>query len=336
MSAEAEPIVSVVIPSRDRRSFLREAVGSVLAQSLSRCEAIVVDDASTDGTQTWLATHSDDRVVTIRLEDHAERAVARNRGLERARGDFVLFLDDDDRLRVSALKRLHAALMKNPRAVGAVGARVLFNADGQRRRLPHPRRPLERVVWPELLAGWMSPPGTTLYRAELVREVGGWNEAITLSGDRELFLRVARRGTILFVPEVVLYKRAHGGQRRASDTRERKAEWMRAYVNSLPPVDRSRALAAMQANRLCNDARIAYGNLRLREAISLYFRAARTMPLALTSPLLRRSVVGGMAKSLLALLAGRRALVWARSMKERLLWMLGRSVRESKQEVESS
>ena len=57
------------------------------------------------------------------------------------------------------------------------------------------------MVWRELLAGWMSPPGTVLWRTDVVHRVGDWNEAITLSGDRELFLRMSRR---LVAPEVLL------------------------------------------------------------------------------------------------------------------------------------
>jgi glycosyltransferase involved in cell wall biosynthesis len=327
------PLVSVIVPTRDRLSFLKDATESILSQSLSECEVIVVDDASTDGTAAWLASVASERLVTVRLDEHVERAVARNRGLERARGDFVIFLDDDDRFRHVALEKLHSALNGSAQAVGAVGARVLFNDQGQRRRLSHPRRSLERTVLLDLLAGWMSPPGSVLWRTSVVRAAGGWNEAVTLSGDRELFLRMSRYGPVVFIPEVVLEKRAHTDQWRAPDIRERKAEWMGEFVRSLPPDVRPRASSVMAANRLWNDARIAYGSLHAREAVSLYVQSMRVSPLILSSPLLRPVIVRGFAKSLLALFAGRGAMVWARRTKRRLLRRLGSDVDEAKHEM---
>ena len=331
MRPEAHPIASVIIPTRDRLSFLQDAVKSVLKQSLQPCEAVVVDDASSDGTTEWLRMQDPSQVVTVRLDEHGERAVARNRGLERARGDFVLFLDDDDRLTISALQHLHAALRARSDRVGAVGARVLFNEDGHRRMLPHPRRRLEREVWLDLLAGWMSPPGTVLWRADVVRAVGGWNEAMVYSGDRELFLRVSRKGPVVLVPNVVLEKRAHGDQWRGP--REERHRWMQAYIDTLPPVDQWPARAAFAACRLWNDARIANGNLRAREAVMLYARAIRAAPYLLGSPLLRGTILGGMAKAALGMLFGNRAVLRARRVKREFLRGLSRDVEEVKRDA---
>jgi glycosyltransferase involved in cell wall biosynthesis len=111
-------------PTRTGLVFLEEAVRSVLTQTLRSCEAVVDDDASSDGTREWLAGREGERVRVVRLEEQSERSHARNRGLEKARGTFVLFLDDDDRLRVTALEHLRRALATNRRAIGAVGAKA--------------------------------------------------------------------------------------------------------------------------------------------------------------------------------------------------------------------
>jgi hypothetical protein len=179
----------------------------------------------------------------------------------------------------------------------------------------------------------MSPPGTVLWRTDIVRAAGGWNESITLSGDRELFLRMSKQGPVVFIPDVVLEKRAHADQLRASDIRDRKAAWMGEFVRSLPSDARPRAASAMAANRLWNDARIAYGSLHPGEALTLYWRTVRASPVVLTSPLLRPVVGRGIAKSLLALFAGRSALLWARRTKKKMLRRLGSDVREAKQDM---
>ena len=108
---------------------------------------------------------------------------------------------------------------------------------------------------------------------------------------------------------------------------------MGEFVRSLPPDVRPRASSAMAANRLWNDARIAYGSLHARDALSLYVRAMFTSPRILTSPLLRPVIVSGLSKSLLAFFAGRGAMVWARRTKRRLLRRLGSDVDEAKHEM---
>ena len=334
---EDVPLVSVIIPTRDLLAFLEEAVHRVLTQTLQSCEVVVVDDASSDGTPEWLAGREGERLRVVRREEHSERSGARNRGLEKARGTFVLFLDDDDRLRASALEKLYRALSSNPDAIGTVGAQVLFNERGQRRKVSHPRRSFKQTVWLDLLAGWMSPPGTVLWRTEAIRMVGGWNENITGSEDRELFLRASRRGSVVFIPQVVLDKRTHSGQWRSAEVREQQARWTSAYVEALPPEDKPRGSAAMRACKSWNDGRRAYGSLRPREAVGLYLRAVRASPLVLTSPLLRLFYAGlsvsALAKSLVGVLIGKRGVIWLRHAKRESMRGVGRDVEEAKSET---
>ena len=330
MTKRNDRLVSVVIPTHDRLGFLQEAVRSVRTQSGVSYEAVVVDDASSDGTSEWLAAREDEQLRWVRLEEGAERSGARNRGLENARGSFVLFLDDDDRLRAGALGSLHRALARSPYTIGAIGAHVLFNDTGQRRRVAHPRRSFERTVWLDILAGWTSPPGAILWKTDVIRTLGGWNEDITGSEDRELLLRAARRGPVVVIPQAVLDKRTHGGQWRSVQVRERQARWTNAFVDALPPNDRPRGSAARDAYRSWNEGRRAYGNLRPREAVDLYVRAVRTSPMILTSPLLRRRVCVGFGKSLAGVMIGPRGVVSARRVKRAIMDAVGRNVEEAK------
>jgi hypothetical protein len=163
--------------------------------------------------------------------------------------------------------------------------------------------------------------------------VGGWNENVTGSEDRELFLRASRRGPVVFISQAVLDKRTHSGQWRTAEVREQQTRWTGAYVEALPPEDKPRGTAAMRACKSWNDGRRAYGNLRPREAVALYLRAARASPLILTSPLLRRTVGIGFAKSLMGVLIGRRGVIWARHVKREFMRAVGRDVEEIKQQT---
>ena len=97
------PVVSVVIPTWNRADLVLEAIESVLSQTGVPFEDIVVDDVSTNDTVAQLRALGDARLRVFALEEKRERSGARNYGLARARGELVLFLDDDDRLLPGAL-----------------------------------------------------------------------------------------------------------------------------------------------------------------------------------------------------------------------------------------
>src|SRR6478752_4540138 len=114
--------VSIVIPTRNRRRLLSETIASVQAQSIDDWEVIVVDDASTDDTQDFLRELGDPRISRIRWNTKGGQSAASNAGLAKARGKYVMFLDDDDLLRDDTLARLTGALDAQPHAVSAAGA----------------------------------------------------------------------------------------------------------------------------------------------------------------------------------------------------------------------
>ena len=90
-------LVSIIIPTYNRENKLERAVESVLEQSYQYIEVIVVDDCSTDNTVTLMGKYKDDeRVVYYRLEKNSGACVARNKGIELSKGDYIGFLDSDD------------------------------------------------------------------------------------------------------------------------------------------------------------------------------------------------------------------------------------------------
>ncbi|UTP40977.1 glycosyltransferase [Phenylobacterium sp. LH3H17] len=111
---ETEGLVSVVLPTYNRARTLVRAVNSVLHQSYSRIELIIVDDASTDDTETLVATIADPRVRYVRLAKNGGASRARNEGMRIAKGDYIAFQDSDDEWLADKLERTLGAA----RAVG--------------------------------------------------------------------------------------------------------------------------------------------------------------------------------------------------------------------------
>jgi glycosyltransferase involved in cell wall biosynthesis len=122
MSAGRLPVVSVIVPTYQRRESVQRAVRSVLAQTFRDFELIVVDDGSRDGTRASLAALGDS--ITYIWQENRGVSAARNAGLERARGELVAFLDSDDRWLPEHLTVMVALLRRHPEAVLASSSRA--------------------------------------------------------------------------------------------------------------------------------------------------------------------------------------------------------------------
>lgn len=282
------PRVEIVIPTRNRSALLREAVESIQRQTLGQWGVVIVDDASTDGTQEWLTslTRRDGRVQTVRLESHSERATARNRGLELVTAEFVLFLDDDDRLTPKALEHLVGALSAHPEAVEAIGARIVFDDDGHRRRAHHVRVRMTRLVWPEMLAGWFALTGQCLFRTGWLRAAGGWSKQLIGAEDQELQLRLSELGPAVFVPASVVEYRIHSAQWRTYDAGMVEEIIHQEFAANLDGSDRDLAMHLRRAHGiLSGPASEALSRGDYRVALRHYLRALREAPTILTLPL---------------------------------------------------
>jgi glycosyltransferase involved in cell wall biosynthesis len=226
--------VSVVIPTRNRLAFLQNAIASVQAQTYSDWEAIIIDDASTDGSWQWLASFREPRIRGVHLEQHCERSAARNRGVREAGGEMVLFLDDDDRLKPHALACLTAELEKHTDAIAAVGGRVYFDDRGQDQEFTLSHWRVKRVIWPEILFGLVPAQGEALIRMSTLIATCGWKEHLALAEDHEFWLRLATLGPVVTIPDTVLEVRVHAGQSPRTGVPGRTKDFRRAFVNKLP------------------------------------------------------------------------------------------------------
>ena len=321
---DARVLVSVVVPTRNRAHLLPEAVASVQAQELEDWELIVVDDASDDGTSDWVAGVADPRVRGIRLDQHGERSAARNTGLEAARGRYVLFLDDDDRLLPRTLLELSSALDRFDHAVAAVGAVEGFDDRGHRRRFRHPRRRHVRDVFDDVMFGWVGLPAATLFRRAAVNDAGGWSAALTQGEDQELALRLALLGPTVLVPGTVVEQRLHTDQRRPKDTFEIENATREAFLAGAPAAVRDRGTRTLVARRRVREGVVDWVERRPRAALRHFTAALQSQPSLITSPLVGRrlrslwlrcvvgAVVGGRA-----LLVAYRAVWWVRRKAKR-------------------
>jgi hypothetical protein len=296
------PLVSVVVPTYNGASFVRETLESVLAQPWSPLEVIVCDDGSTDGTLAILESFGE----RIRVVRQANRGVAaaRNRAAEEARGELIAFLDHDDVWEPAMLSTL-VPLLLSDRELGLVyadawiiDARGAFH--GRRGRYLHYA---EGWVFDQLLRGNFIPVETTLMRAQLFRELGGCDPSLRYLEDYELCLRVARRARIGFHPEPLARYRIHD-RNLSHELEPMLVEWLRLIDGLRAPGSTStaeltpeqRAILDEESDRLCTD--LAWRAVRRRDLPAIDGWLKRAGPGSPKAKLLR---VRGMRLALAAL-----------------------------------
>jgi GT2 family glycosyltransferase len=199
------PLVSVVIPVWNRAPVLRRAITSVLAQSMSNLEVIVVDDGSTDDSAVVAAGVDDARIRVLRQAERSGASAARNRGIETARADLVAFLDSDDEWLPEKLERQLACLRDASEPATVVYCSFDRHDDQDGGTLGWSVEVHEGDVYRNLLAGWH--PGTAsvfMVGRPALESVGGFDERLATAEDYDLWLRLARAGHRFAVVNEVL------------------------------------------------------------------------------------------------------------------------------------
>jgi glycosyltransferase involved in cell wall biosynthesis len=299
--AAALPTVSVVIPTRDRRRLLSETVATVLEQRRVDWELIIVDDGSTDDTLSYLRSLHDPRVRWTRHPESRGVSAARNAGFALARGEFVMFLDDDDLLRPDATARMVDALRAHPEALEATAACRLFHEDGDSVRVYRPdKHSYTRYILRELIFDCWAGSGQNLYRAAVIRDIGGFDPELPCNEVLKLRLEVARRGPACVLPFVSTEYRQHRDQatKRLNFQPKRQHVWAQ-FIESLPPSLRPLGRRIRRAAELTARAERARAAGQFATATRLQLGAIASAPSLLASPLLGRPLWWGLKKSLL-------------------------------------
>jgi glycosyltransferase involved in cell wall biosynthesis len=207
-AVDASAEVSVVITCYNHGHFLREAIESVLAQSYRNFEIILVDDGSTDDTSKIAATYP---VVRYIHQKNSGLATARNTGIKHSNGQFVVFLDADDRLVSIALEAGIHHLNANPECAFVSGRYSVLRSNGQ--VTPHPGHSfVEKDHYLELLRGnYIGMHGTVMYRRAIFESVGGFDTSFGACEDYDMYLRIARTRPVSYHDTVIAEYRFHSG-----------------------------------------------------------------------------------------------------------------------------
>ena len=222
ISPEYRDKVSIIMPVYNSEKYLEEAINSVLGQSYSNFELIIVDDGSTDNSLniTGEFAKKDNRVTLIALKENQGYAVARNEGLKRAKGEFITCMDSDDIMLPNAIKTRVEFLNSHPEVDLVFGkihkvidrkGNPIENAFFEEIQQFYGRKKdnkfYERVKKLELWGLGVSV--TSILRRNLLFQTGYYEESLLVGADKDFFFRIFRRSNPAYVPEPIIIYRLH-------------------------------------------------------------------------------------------------------------------------------
>jgi glycosyltransferase involved in cell wall biosynthesis len=215
---QSEPLISVVITTYNCEKYIEETLNSAINQLYKNLEIIVVDDGSTDNTKDVISKyqHIDQRISFYIIEHAGRPSVPRNYGIQKAKGEFIAFLDGDDIWIANKIETQIKKLIESPGSVLIYSMSVTFGDvnifSPFFEVLPLINR--SSLTREELIKnGNCIPTSTVIVRTDRIKSIGGFDEDPKLKiEDYDLWIRLGKLGTFCFLPRIKTYYRIHKNQ----------------------------------------------------------------------------------------------------------------------------
>jgi glycosyltransferase involved in cell wall biosynthesis len=203
------PRVTVIIPTYNRSELLVKAVSSVLDQSFGDFELLVIDDCSPDDTRSKIEGIGDSRVAYFRNPENKGVSGSRNFGIERSRGEFIAFLDDDDEWLPGKLEKQVKVLDESPSNVGLVytGTLSVDLTTGELIETTIPR--YKGNVLNDLAFLNFIPTSSVLARRECFTRIGLFDENLSYGEDFDLWIRISTEFLIDYIQDPLVIHKDH-------------------------------------------------------------------------------------------------------------------------------
>jgi len=233
----SQPLISVVVPTRNRADSLARAVSSVLAQTYRNFELLIVDDASGEEAGEILSriAASDGRIRVLRNPVALGGAGARNVGISSSRGSWIAFLDDDDEWASSKLEYQLAAMCANRNAVACSCSYVRHSALGIKSLVKVP----DGLSLSQLLRGNVLGGASMCFcLSDVIKEIGGFDARFKSAQDWDLWVRLRKKGNIVSRSEPLVRYQAHNGARISNNMQSQYLGARRFYFKHRQQMDK--------------------------------------------------------------------------------------------------
>jgi glycosyltransferase involved in cell wall biosynthesis len=204
-------MISVIIPTYNRASFLKEAIQSVLDQDYFSdsfashlFELIIIDDGSTDRTKEVVESFGDR--ISYHYQEHKGVSAARNHGLQLARGAYIAFLDSDDLWKKEKMQIQMSFMQAFPQA-NVCYTEEIWMRRGVRVNPLKKHQKYSGWIFDKVLPLCLLSLSSTLFRREIFEEIGNFDEDLPVCEDYDLGIRIARKYPIYFISNSLIIKR---------------------------------------------------------------------------------------------------------------------------------
>ncbi len=218
--------MSVIIPTYNRADLVKQAVDSVLRQTVSDYEIIVVDDGSTDDTRQVLESVTPP--VRYLFQENRGLAAARNRGIAESRGEYLAFLDSDDLFEPRLLEAVLATFEAHPEAGAVCSAEREIDIENNPGKHVYTKRSpgvffdTAGLLTTDTFVGCGRP---AVVRRHWVEKLGGFDEDLTVAVDVEMWIRYSFHMPIVFQPEPLILYRVHSSHQ-SGDRKTDAGDWL--------------------------------------------------------------------------------------------------------------
>jgi glycosyltransferase involved in cell wall biosynthesis len=294
------PTVSVVLPVFNGESSIGRAVQSVLRQTMSDLELVVVDDGSADRTGTVVSRYSEPRLKFVKLANNSGPSAARNAGISLARGEYIAFLDSDDEWLPDKLEQQVETIRASSATTGisTTGFRIHRLVSGRYQdTIPDPHDDWRRR---QLTMCALGPGSTLMVKRDVFPQVGMFDVALRRFEDWDWMIRCLAVRNIVICPSVLAI--LHVDRRPSVRIVQRSAErFLEKHLQRSEATFGSSAARRLQASVELEIARAMIANGQYRSALPCIARAGRYSPARMSlllGELLQRTWCGDIAWAL--------------------------------------
>jgi glycosyltransferase involved in cell wall biosynthesis len=234
--SEKKPTVSVIIPTYNRADCITKSIDSVLSQNYNDYEIIVVDDGSTDNTRQILQVYVDKGLIRYIYQDNAGCAAARNVGISTAKGEWIAFLDSDDRWLPDKLAVQMQYLLETGLDVCFTNIAFEYNQDSKidisNPKQGQPDRwiatdSLDLVITPN---EFYTPLPSMVVKSSLLKKTGTFNEKEVWGSDTSFILKFCAERPVAYINRNLVIADRTKGRLRLTSGREMSSETGRSYL----------------------------------------------------------------------------------------------------------
>lgn len=276
------PRVSILLAVYNGAKYLSETIDSVLAQSMSNWELLIINDGSTDSSKALIQSYQDPRIRYFeQINSGAASAILR--GYNESASEFVAFLDQDD-IWLSEFLQTHLEHLKNRKDLQATFSWFkLIDSSGRSLGL-HSQRHLGKVTFEELLRDFtIGATSNVIMRRQAIELAGGIDSEIQRMYDLDLFLRISRigNGCVESIPSDLMLYRRHGSQM-SSNYGALMEEWERVFakLRSIEPDVVRKQFPVAKSNAARYFARVAYEQMRYIASLQILGQSFLASPVS--------------------------------------------------------